>query len=313
MILDFDGLLDAVRDLPVQTAAIAAAGSDVVIEGAKAALDANVARPILFGDAKVIADLAPKAGLDLSAVEVQDVPDEIAATAAAVAAVRDGRAQILVKGHVHTDDFLRCVLDAERGLRAGVLMSHVFILEARSLARLLFVTDGAMNIAPDLEQKARIILNAVYLARAFGIEEPKVGALAAVEVVNPKMPVTIDAAALAGMETRGQFPFCIVDGPFALDNAVSQEAARIKGLSGSVAGLCDILLAPDIEAGNILAKTFAFLGGGRVAGLLVGASAPVVLTSRADSAEARLCSVAAAVLTAGMSRDGRLRISKLRY
>ncbi len=192
-------------------------------------------------------------------------------------------------------------------------MSHVFLLEARSLGRLLFVTDGAMNIAPDLEQKAQIILNAVYLARAFGVEEPKVGVLAAVEVVNPKMPVTIDGAALAGMSARGQFPFCVVDGPFAMDNAVSQEAARIKGLSGPVAGLCDILLAPDIEAGNLLAKTFAFLSGGRVAGLLIGAAAPVVLTSRADSAEARLCSVAAAVLTAGMSRDGRLRIGKLRY
>jgi phosphate butyryltransferase len=313
MIQSFDQLLDAVRDLPCQTIAIGAANSDVVIEGAKAAFDLGIAHPLLFGDARAITELAARAGLDLSAIEVQDVPDDIAATAAAVAAVRDGRAQILVKGHIHTDDFLRCILDADRGLRSGLLMSHVFVLEHRARGRLLFVTDGAMNIAPDLQQKAQIILNAVYLSRAFGLEQPKVGVLAAVEVVNPKMPVTIDAAALAGMGKRGQFPFCCIDGPFALDNAVSPEAARIKGISGPVAGLCDILLAPDIEVGNILAKSFAFLCGGRTAGLLIGAVAPVVLTSRADSAEARLFSIAAAVLTAGMSRDGRLKMGRVHY
>jgi phosphate butyryltransferase len=293
--------------------AVAAATTDVALGGAKAALEADVAVPLLFGDGRRIAEGAEKLGWDLTGVEVVDEPDDVAATVKAVAAVREGQADILAKGQVHTDDFLRAILDAANGLRAGVLMSHVFILEAPALGRLLFVTDGAMNIAPDLEQKAQIVLNAVYLARVFGVEEPKVGAVAAVEVVNPKMPATLDAAALAAMETRGQFPYCVVDGPFGLDNAVSPEAAAIKGLSGPVPGCCDILLAPDIEAGNMAVKAFAFLGGGKVAGVLVGAAAPVVLTSRADPAEARLHSLAAAVLMAGMARDGRLRVGKLHY
>lgn len=312
-ITNFSQLLEAVRDVPAQRVAVAAANSEVVIGGVRAAMEEGVAYPVLFGDARRIAELSEKEGLDLGQVEVVDEPNELVATARAVAEVRQGRASILMKGQVHTDDFLRAVLDAENGLRTGLLMSHVFILEASSLGRLLFVTDGAMNIAPDLQQKAQIILNAVYLARVFGIEEPKVAAVAAIELVNPKMPATVDAAALAAMQTRGQFPYGIVDGPFGMDNAVSPEAARIKGIGGPVAGQCDILLVPDIEAGNILVKTFAFLAGGKVAGVLVGAAAPVVLTSRADSAEARLYSLAAAVLMAGLSRDGRFKVGRIHY
>ncbi|MCD6350566.1 MAG: bifunctional enoyl-CoA hydratase/phosphate acetyltransferase [Armatimonadetes bacterium] len=306
--------MQTVRDLPREPVAVAAANSAPVIAGAVQARDDNVAEPVLYGDPDKIASLASELGLDLTGVEVVNEPDDLAAAAQAVEACASGECHMLMKGHLHTDDFLRAVLKKEGGLRVpGVLMSHVFILEATAAGRLLFVTDGAMNIAPDLEQKAQILQNAVYLARCFGIEEPKVGVVAAVEVVNPKMPVTIEAAAFAGMDRRGQVPHCVVDGPFGLDNAVSSEAARIKGLGGPVAGECDILLMPDIEAGNIMAKTFAFLGGGRVAGVLVGASVPIVLTSRADTAQARLFSMATAALMSRLSRDAGLKIGKVHY
>jgi len=192
-------------------------------------------------------------------------------------------------------------------------MSHTFLLEVPHLNKLLLVTDGAMNIAPDLVTKAAIIMNAVYLAHLLGNPRPKVGVLAAVELVNPNMPATLDAAALSTMELRGQFPNCIVDGPFAMDNAISVEAAQIKGIPGEVAGQCDILLVPSIEAGNILVKTFSFLSGGRTAGVLTGATAPVVLTSRADDPEAKMLSIATAVLMAGLQRDSRLKIGKVHF
>ncbi len=312
-ITNFDELVDAVKGLPPQTVAVAAANSEPAVMGAVQAAEMGVARPIFYGDEKHIREIAGLHELDLSPYEIIDEPDDLKATAMAVQAVRDGKAQVLMKGHIHTDDFLRAVLDKEHGLRAGYLMSHVFILEARQLGRLLFVTDGAMNIAPDLEQKAQIILNAVYLARLFGIKRPKVGILAAVEVVNPKMQATLDAAAFAAMDRRGQFPYCIVDGPFAMDNAISLDAARIKGIKGPVAGQCDILVVPDIEAGNIMVKTFSFLCGGRTAGVLIGAAAPVVLTSRADSPEARAHSIAAGALVAGLQRTARCKIGRVHY
>jgi phosphate butyryltransferase len=218
-----------------------------------------------------------------------------------------------MKGHLHTDDFLRGLLDKETGLRSGHIMSHVYILETKPLGRLTLVTDGAMNVAPDLPTKADIVMNAVYLARLLGVQMPKVCCLAAVELINPEMPATLEAAALAKMSDRGQFPECQVDGPFALDNAVSLLAAQTKKINSPCAGQADILLVPDIEAGNILAKSFSFLCGGRVAGVLVGAAAPVVLTSRADSAEAKLYSIATAVYMSDMKRDGRTKIGKVHY
>jgi phosphate butyryltransferase len=271
----------------------------------------DIADPLLVGKRAEILRLAEENRLDLSDAEILDAPGPLEAAAAAVLAVREGRADLLAKGLIHTDDFLRAVLDKEQGLRTGLIMSHVFLLGLPD--RLLMVTDGAMNIAPDLVTKAAIILNAVYLANCLGNDNPKVGVLAAVELVNPKMPATLDAAALATMERRGQFPSCEVDGPFGLDNAVSVEAARVKGIPGEIAGQCDILLVPDIEAGNILAKSYSFLGGGKVAGVLVGASAPVVLTSRADSDEAQLFSIAVAVLMANMQRTGCLKVGRVHY
>lgn len=313
MITDFQQLMAETENYPLRTVAVAVAQKRPVIESMKLAMEANVARPMLVGDAGEIEKIGDGIGLDLSEIEIIDERDDLNAAARATSLVSSGDADVLMKGHLHTDDFLRAVLDKETGLRTGSIMSHVFALETPGGDRLTFVTDGAMNIKPDLVMKADIIMNAVYLARCFGVRKPKVGVLAAVELVNPNMPATIDAAALSAMERRGQFPDCTVDGPFALDNAVSPQAAKVKGLEGPVAGDCDILVVPNIEAGNILAKTFSFLGGGSVAGVVVGAAAPVVLTSRADTAEARLHSIAVAVLMANLRRDERLKIGRVHF
>lgn len=311
--INLDEIEQAVKDHPVQRLAVAVAQSESVLQAVKDAQTRAIADPVLVGEEREIREVAEKVGLDLVQAAVIDVADECEAAARAALEVREGRADVLMKGHLHTDDFLRAVLDKERGLRSEHIMSHVFILETTALNRLTLVTDGAMNIAPDLVGKANIIMNAVYLARLLGVQRPKVCVLAAVELVNPNMPATLDAAALAKMNDRGQFPECEVDGPFALDNAVSTLAAEIKRIKSPCAGLGDILLAPDIESGNILAKSFSFLAGGRVAGVLVGAAAPVVLTSRADTAEAKLYSIATAVFMAGMKRDSRLKIGKVHY
>jgi len=311
MITSFAEVLDAVRRQPRRRLALASAVSSNSLQAAVRARDLGIADLLLAGRREEIERLAAENSLDLTGAEICDAANELEAARAAVLAVREGRADLLMKGLIHTDDFLRALLDKERGLRTGCIMSHVFLLELPD--RLLMVTDGAMNIAPDLVTKAAIIMNAVYLANCLGNDNPKVGVLAAVELVNPKMPATLDAAALATMERRGQFPTCEVDGPFALDNAVSVEAARLKKIPGEIAGRCDILLVPDIEAGNILAKSYSFLAGGRVAGVLVGAAAPVVLTSRADNDEAQLHSIAVAVLMANMQRTGRLKVGRVHY
>lgn len=313
MLTTFEQVLAATQEEPVRTVAVAVAEKESVLESVRDAVAANIARPLLFGNQAAIEAKAAQVGLDLSAAEIHHEADDLKAAAAAVLAVREGRADILMKGHLHTDDFLRAILDKEKGLRTGSIMSHVFVLETTARGKFTLVTDGAMNIAPDLVTKADIIMNAVYLANVFGIECPAVGVLAAVELVDPKMPATLDAAALATMETCGQFPNCAVDGPFALDNAVDMLAARVKGIKSEIAGQCDILVCPDIESGNILAKSFAFLGGGNVAGVLVGAVAPVVLTSRADSAQAKLYSIATAALMVNMTRSARLKIGKVHF
>lgn len=313
MVTNFEQVLEQTKRHPVRTIAVAVAEQASVLESVRDALAADIARPMLFGKAREIEAQAAAVGLDLSQADVVDQPNDLAAAAQAVLAVREGRADILMKGQIHTDDFLRALLSKEQGLRTGSIMSHVFILETGSRGKFTFVTDGAMNIAPDLVTKADIIMNAVFLTNCFGIECPKVGVLAAVELVDPKMPVTLEAGALGAMARRGQFPNCIVDGPFALDNAIDPHAAKVKKISGEVAGDCDILVCPDIEAGNILSKSFAFLCGGKSAGVLVGAAAPVVLTSRADSAEAKLYSIATAVLMVNMFRGGRLKIGKIHF
>lgn len=313
MITSFAEILESVTAEPVRTLAVAAAGQESVLRAVKQAQAEDIAIPLLTGNQSEIERIADEINMDLAEVEIIDESDELRAAREATRTVHEGRAELLMKGHIHTDDFLRAVLDKEAGLRSGLIMSHVFVMEAPDQQRLIMVTDGAMNIAPDLETKAAIIMNVVYLAHLLGNPRPKVGVLAAVELVNPKMPTTLDAAALAGMARRRQFPECVVDGPFAMDNAISTKAAQIKGIAGEVAGQCDILLAPDIEAGNILVKTFSFLAGGRTAGVLVGAKAPVVLNSRADTAESKMLSIALGVMMHNMQRDSRLKVGRVHF
>jgi len=303
---DFDTLLRSVEEHPVRKVAVAVAQDVSVLRAVTEARERGIAEAVLVGDERQMREQAESTGLSLECFQVVHEPDPIKAVREAVRTVSRGEADILMKGYVHTDDFLRGVLDREVGLRTGSIMSHVFVAELPERQRLLFITDGAMNIAPDLEQKAAILLNAVHLANLFGVARPRVAVLAAVELVNPAMPATLHAAALAKMADRAQYvPPCIVDGPFALDNAVSALAARHKKVGGPVAGEADILLVPSIEAGNILAKSLVYL--------LVGARAPVVLTSRADTKDSKLLSIAAAVLMVNMKRALKLKIGKVHY
>ncbi len=309
----FNELIESVRQQPKKRLAVAAAHSESVLEAVRDAREHDVADSLLVGRRDKILATAEKVGLDVGEEQILDAETDVEAARCAAFAVRSDQADILMKGHLHTDDFLRAVLDKQRGLRAGFVMSHVFLLELADQERVVMVTDGAMNITPDLETKAKIIMNAVYLARVFGIKRPRVAVLAAVELVNPAMPVTMEAAILAKMSERRQFPDCVIDGPLALDNAIDMLAAKTKNIKSTVAGQADILVVPDIEAGNILAKAHSFLGRGRVAGVVVGALAPIVLTSRADSAEAKLFSIATAVLMAHLERTDRLKIGKVHY
>jgi phosphate butyryltransferase len=266
---------------------------DVLVSLDRAAGDGLV-RPLLAGRRRVVEELARR--LDLAHLDADFIESEAEADAveAAVRAVRAGRAQMLMKGLVSTSTFLRGVLNKEWGLRKGSLLSHVALFEGRDPDRLVLLTDVAMNIAPDLQAKAQIVENAVEFAHRLGVERPRVAAIAAVETVSADMPATIDAAALAKMADRGQIKGCVIDGPLALDNALSAEAARHKGIVSPAAGCADILLMPDIEAGNVLYKALGLLTSRPLAAVILGASAPVVLTSRADSDETKFNSIALA-------------------
>jgi len=311
---DFEQLLKVVDERPARRVAVAVAQDAAAVGAVVEAKKRNMAHSVLVGHERKILETADSIGASLEGTPIVNEPDPIRAAAAAVRMVSAGEADILMKGFIHTDDLLRSVLDREFGLRTAAIMSHVFIVEDPERDKLIFVTDAAMNIAPDLEQKAAILLNAVHVARIFGVQEPKVAVLAAVELVNPKMPATLDAAALGTMADRTQYvPDCIVGGPFALDNAVSPEAARYKRITGPVAGEADIFVVPNIEAGNILVKSLVYFAHRRVIGLVVGARAPVVLTSRADSMEAKLLSIAGAVLMVNVERALQLKIGKVHY
>lgn len=279
-----------------KTIAVAAAQDPEVISAIKGAYDLGIATAILVGDADGIRQAAQTVDFDLSQVEIVDEPNQIQAARKAVELVRNGKAQMVMKGLLNTADILRAVLDKEIGLRTGRVLSHVALMEPQGYGRLLLMTDGGMNIAPDLKQKAQMVENAVGVAQKLGISCPKVAVITAFEQVNPDMPATVEAALLAKMADRGQIKNCIVDGPIALDGAVSPEAAAHKGMQSPVAGQADILLVPVIEVGNVIYKTLTYLGQGRVAGIIAGAAAPIILTSRSDSPEAKLHSIATAVL-----------------
>src|SRR6187200_2867699 len=258
--------------------------------------------PILVGPEKKIRDVAQQHGIDLGNTRIVDAAHSHASAAKAVELVRLGEAELLMKGSLHSDELLGAVVARDTGLRTGRRISHVFIMDVPTYHKVLLITDAAINIAPTLEDKVDICQNAIDLAKAFGVEKPKVAILAAVETVNSKMPATLDAAALCKMAERGQIKGGLVDGPLAFDNAISKEAAAIKGIDSLVAGDPDVLLAPDLEAANILAKLLSFLANADSAGIVLGARVPIILTSRADSVRSRIASCAVAALVAHARR-----------
>jgi len=298
----YEQLLERCRGLEPIPAAVAWPCDESSLAGAIDAGRDGLIVPILVGAAAKISEVAKAKGIALRETEVVDAPTSRAAAAKAVELVRMGRAELLMKGSLHSDEILGAVVARETGLRTGRRLSHVFLMDVPTYHKVLVVTDGAINIAPTLEDKVDICQNAIDLARAFGIERPKLAILAAVETVNSKMPATLDAAALCKMAERGQIRGGLLDGPLAFDNAISREAAKTKGIVSDVAGDPDILLAPDLEAGNMVAKQLSFLARADSAGLVLGARVPVILTSRADSVRSRIASCAVAMLAAHARR-----------
>lgn len=290
-------MVDAARKSGRKRIAVAAAQDGSALEAAVDAWMNGLADPILIGDLAAIDAIAAELGLDLARFERIQAKGPEGAAAEAVRLVRTGDADVLMKGLVDTSILLKAAFNRDTGINAGLLASHVAAMEVASYHKLLFVTDAAINIAPDLGAKLAIIANAARAARALGLVLPKVALLAAVEKVNyEQMPCTVEAAVIAQMGRRGQLGGCVVDGPLALDNAVSAQSARIKNISSEVAGDADILVAPDIEAGNILYKCLVDMAGAKCAGIVMGAAAPIVLTSRADTGETKLASIAFAAL-----------------
>jgi len=302
MLKTFKEVLEKAKDYGPKKISVAAAQAEDVLRAVEAARLEGLTDSILVGDKKEIIRIAKEIGIDPSNYEIIDKPDKTETAKYAVELIRNKKASILMKGMMGTARLLKAVLDKEIGLRTDRLLSHVYTLEIKNYDRLLTMTDGAMNISPDLNQKAQIIQNAIYFAQSLGIEKPKVAVLGALELVNSNMPATIDAACLAKMSERGQIVGGIVDGPLAFDNAISKESALHKGIESPVSGEVDIVLVPNIESGNIFAKGLVYLAKAMPAGLLLGAKAPVVLTSRADSAQSKLYSIALGVLMSEMAK-----------
>jgi len=301
MLKTFDEVLNKAKDYGPKKMVVASAGAEDVLKAVEAARKERLTDSILVGDKKEIIQIANQMGIDPANYEIIDKTDKTEAVRYAVELVRNNEASILMKGMLGTARLLKAVLDKEIGLRTNRILSHVYTLEIKDYNRLLTMTDGAMNISPDLKQKAQIIQNAIYYAHSLGIEKPKVAVVAALELVNPDMPATIDAACLAKMSERGQIVGGIVDGPLGFDNAISKEAAKHKGIESPVSGEVDIILVPNIESGNIFAKGLVYLAKAVPAGLLLGAKAPVVLVSRSDSAQSKLYSIALGVLMSEMT------------
>ncbi len=294
----FDELIARARNVPLQTCAVAHPCDHASLSAALDAHQMGLFRAILVGPEKRIRQIATEHGLDLQEICIIDSPHSHASAAAAVTEVRSGRANLLMKGSLHTDELMHEVVARETGLRTERRLSHVFVMDVPSYPEALFITDAAVNIFPDLTCKADIVQNAIDLHHGLGLGEPRVAILSAVEQINPAIPSTIEAAALCKMADRGQIRGGVLDGPLALDNAISPEAAKIKGIQSPVAGRAQILVVPDMEAGNMLAKNLTFLSGANAAGLVVGARVPIILTSRADSPHTRLASCAVATIYA---------------
>jgi phosphotransacetylase/acyl dehydratase len=301
---NFHRLLERAEPLPAMPTVVVCPESPDAVMGAVLGRDHTLIDPIFVGSTQKIRAAAEEAGADIFGIEIIDIPDHRAAALRSVALVHEGRAKVVMKGHLHTDQLLHAILKKEGGLRTNRRLSHVFVMDVPGLDHLLFVTDAAINIVPDLECKVSIVQNAIDLAISLGIETPKVGILSAVETVTPSIPSTIDAAVLSKMADRGQITGGLVDGPLAMDNAVDLGAARTKGLTGLVAGRAEILVAPNMEAGNMIAKELTFLAHAEAGGVVMGAQVPVILTSRADDDQARLASCAVAALNAAYQGKG---------
>ncbi len=301
----YELLLERCTNLEPVPTAVAHPCDASSLSGAVEAAELGLIVPILVGPLAKMTETAKTLGIDLGRFRIVDAAHSHSSAAKAVELVREGSAEVLMKGSLHTDELMSAIVSRDGGLRTVRRISHAFIMDVPTYHKVLIVTDGAINIAPVLEDKVDICQNAIDLAIALGRERPKVAILAAVETVTSKMPATIDAAALCKMAERGQITGAVLDGPLAFDNAISEQAATTKGIRSTVAGDPDILLVPDLEAGNMLAKQLSFLAKADSAGMVLGAKVPVVLTSRADSVRSRIASCAVAMLVAHARRMGR--------
>jgi phosphate acetyltransferase len=304
----YDALIARCRELAPIPTAVAHPCDESSLSGAIDAAKAGIIQPFLVGPIAKIRAVAEKLKFDLGHYEIVDAPHSHAAAEKAVELVRLGKAELLMKGSLHTDELMAEVVRKDTGLRTARRVSHVFIMDVPTYPKPLFITDAAVNIFPTLEEKVDILQNAIELAQALGIKKPKVAILSAVETVTSKIPSTIEAAALCKMAERGQITGAVLDGPLAFDNAISCEAAAIKHITSEVCGDADILLVPDLEAGNMLAKELTFLANADAAGIVLGARVPIILTSRADSVRARMASCAVAALYAHARRSAAIGI-----
>jgi phosphate acetyltransferase len=298
----YDKLISLAKEVPPVNTVVVHPCDETSLRGPCEAGELGIITPILVGPAEKVAAVAKQHEIDISRYQLVDAPHSDAAAARAVQLIHEGKGELLMKGSLHTDELMRAVTSGTTGLRTARRISHVFIMDVPTHADTLFITDAAVNIFPDLDAKRDIVQNAIDLFTQIGLGTPRVGILSAVETVTPKIPSTIDAAALCKMADRGQITGGILDGPLAFDNAVSPQAAEIKGIKSAVAGHAQILVVPDLEAGNMLAKNLIFLSKADAAGIVLGARVPIVLTSRADSVRSRMASCAVAVLYAHARR-----------
>lgn len=299
----YDSLIQRCKSLTPVCTAIAHPCDESSLRGVVEAAEMGLFQPILVGPKAKIEAVATEIGLDISAYEIVDTAHSQASANMAVQLAREGKALMLMKGSLHTDELMAAVVASNTGLRTARRISHAFIMDVPSLDRPIIITDAAINIAPTLKDKVHIVQNAIDLAHSLGFKQPKVAILSAMETVNPEVPSTLEAAALCKMADRQQITGAILDGPLALDNAINLQAAQIKKIDSPVAGVADILVTPDLEAGNMLAKSLTFLANADAAGIVLGARVPIILTSRADSVSTRLASCAIAALVADANRQ----------
>jgi len=299
----YDRLIEACKTLPPMPTAVVHPCDQSSLEGMREAARLGLIAPILVGPRERIEAVAKSFNVDIAGIPIVDAPYSNAAADAAVQLVREGKAEALMKGSLHTDELMAAVVKRDVGLRTGRRISHCFVMDVPNHPEALIITDAAVSIAPTLEDKVDIVQNAIDLAHALGQEEVRVAILSAMETVNPKVPSTIEAAALCKMVDRHQITGALIDGPLALDNAIDPEAAKIKKIDSPVAGRANVLVVPDLEAGNMLAKSLSFLAGADAAGIVLGARVPIILTSRADSLTTRLASCAVAAMVAKARRE----------